>query len=313
VIKTDRLFAMSSPTNPAPFVVRTPVRHSAPLVFASPHSGVYYPPAFLKRACLTLRVLRRLEDAYVDRLFAFAPDFGAPLLQAGYARAYLDLNRAANELDPGLFGPETGPKTPETGPKTGPEAGSAAALPRRSGVLPRWVGVCEIYGAALPAGEAERRIADVHAPYHRRLAQLIATTRERFGHVLAIDCHSMPATASPADIVLGDRFGASCAPAIPHAAAAFLRRAGLDVVHNEPYAGGYGTAHYAAPECGVHTMQIEINRRLYMDETTHEPHAGLTRLRDMLRGLAAVLASALGAASPGKATSGAALEASHPA
>jgi len=294
VIETDRLFAMPPPINPAPFVVRPPARHSAPLVFASPHSGAHYPPAFLKRACLALRVLRRLEDAYVDRLFAFAPDFGAPLLQAGYARAYLDLNRAANELDPGLFGPE---------------ASLATALPRRGGVLPRWVGGREIYGAALPAGEAERRIAGIHAPYHRRLAQLIAATRERFGHVLAIDCHSMPATASPADIVLGDRFGASCAPAIPHAAAVFLRRAGLDVVHNEPYAGGYGTAYYAAPERGVHTVQIEINRRLYMDETTHEPHAGLERLRDVLRGLAAALASALDAASPGKAASGAASQA----
>lgn len=249
-----------------PFAADLPLRRTMPFVFCSPHSGRTYPQDFLAASQLDPLTLRRSEDAFVDEIFAAAPRHGAPLLKALFPRAYLDLNREPWELDPAMF-EDTLPAFVNAR-----SARAAAGL----GTLARLV-TCdaEIYGDKLPFAEAEFRIKTFYQPFHRRLLDLLEETRRRFGYAVLIDCHSMPSIGGPfdqdsglarADIVLGDRFGASCASAISQSVAESLRGHGFNVARNVPYAGGYITENYGRPADGFHALQIEINRRLYMDE-----------------------------------------------
>ena len=265
-----------------PFEVLRPETGSAPLVLSSPHSGDIYPPSLLKALRLHPSQLRCLEDGWVDRLFGCATGFGAPLLRARFARAYVDPNREAFELDPELF----------TGPL--PAYVNAASAKARAGLgtIPSRVGGKAIYRTRLEFGEAERRIRLAYWPYHEALQGLLAQAQEEFGVVLLLDCHSMPSFAANGapqetlvDFALGDRFGRSCAPAVVERAESLLRGKGFRVARNRPYAGGHITARYGRPDTGVHALQIEVRRGLFMEERTRAPTAALPELELVLREL----------------------------
>src|SRR5579859_7298491 len=290
---------MDTPLTAAPFSpalrIEAPAEQLLPLVLASPHSGRDYPAAFVAQSALDAVALRRSEDSFVDELFGHAPRKGAPLLSALFPRAYLDVNRDAYELDPAMF---DGP-LPDWVMSDTPRV--AAGL----GTIARQVAAgAEIYRGKLSFAEAERRIETLYRPYHRALEELVEGTVARFGQCLLIDCHSMPSIGGPGDsdngtervdFVLGDCYGRTCAPSITDMAEKRLQDLGYCVVRNMPYAGGYTTRHYGEPAEKVHTLQIEINRRLYMDEATHEKHAGFTKLQgelaQLLDGLAMLMQS----------------------
>lgn len=275
------------PKLPPPLVVDPPIEiirplldqaGAAPLVFSSPHSGSVYPTDFIAASRLDPLSLRRSEDAFVDELYAAAPACGAPLLKARFPRAFIDPNREPYELDPGMFA-DTLPAFVNRG---------SARVGAGLGTIARVVASgAEIYHGKLEFAEAEARIDAFYRPYHTALAGLLDAAAERFGGVLLIDCHSMPSVGSAADrdpgarrvdFVLGDCRGASCAPWVIDWAESFLRGLGYTVTRNEPFAGGFITRHYGQPRRGRHALQIELNRRLYMDENAIKPHAGFTRL-----------------------------------
>jgi N-formylglutamate deformylase len=241
----------------APFHIHRPARQIVPFVFASPHSGSYYPASFIAKSRLSPIALRRSEDAFVDELFCGAVALGAPMIAARFPRAFLDVNRAPDEIDINMF---DGPVTVETDT---PSSRVAAGL----GVIPRIVrDGAEIYRGKLVAAEAEERLSRLYHPYHRALGGLVEETRAEFGIAIVIDCHSMPSAAAVPDIVLGDRYGASSMPALTRHADACFQLHGFRVVRNTPYAGGYTTLLHGRRERDVHALQIEINRTLYLDE-----------------------------------------------
>lgn len=267
-----------------PFVLIEPLRKAGPVVFASPHSGRCYPGAMLCRSRLDLHTLRRAEDAYVDALFSAAPSLGAPLLCANIARAYVDLNRHAQELDVDMF----------AGPLALPAKAASGRVQAGLGVIPRIAGDGrEIYAAKLCPSEAEERLAQVYRPYHAALEALLAATQEQFGCALLMDCHSMPSTVrgpNAPDIVLGDRFGASAKPGLTARVEGLLRHLGYRVARNAPFAGGHITEIYGQPKRGRYAIQLELCRGLYMNETSLEPSADFASVRaDMGRLIAALL------------------------
>ena len=251
-----------------------------PFVFNSPHSGRRYSPQFLHQSRLSPHLLRRSEDAMVDQLFDFVPDFGAPLMMATFPRAFVDLNREPFELDPQLFDEVLPAKANQTSRRV------AAGL----GTIARVVGAgLEIYRQPPSLAEALERIALYYRPYHKRLQALLDEQKACFNQAVLIDCHSMPSLKrgehpSPfADIVLGDCRGASAPPMLVHMLLELFEAAGLRVAYNEPYAGGYITEHYGAPAQSVFAVQVEINRALYMDEQTLEPTEDFLALKSCLR------------------------------
>lgn len=261
----------------APFTLQSPHGPERPLVFASPHSGRTYPDAMRAALGVPLIDLRRTEDAFVDELFEPATRIGASVLSARFARAYVDLNRDAAELDPTMFVDGT-PR-----PCGIPGARVQAGL----GSLPR-VGASgrNIYVHRLSRAEGEARLSGVHDAYHDRLRRELARLQRSHGEVFLIDCHSMPSQQPGrrglAEIVLGDRFGSSCCGGLTAAAERAFRRLGYRVARNAPYAGGYTTRQYGRPREGLHALQIEIRRDLYMDETLVRKTAAFASLRDDL-------------------------------
>jgi N-formylglutamate amidohydrolase len=261
-----------------------------PLVFASPHSGRDYPDDMMSAAALDAQTIRRSEDAFVDDLIVSAPELGAAVITARYARAYIDLNREAFELDPGMFADEL------------PEFARArtARVAAGLGAIARVVSEGqEIYARKLMFAEARDRIEGAHRPYHVALERLIAEAHRTHGFAILIDWHSMPAAAAraggrdrPCDIVLGDRFGAACAGLLTARVERELEAMGYRVARNTPYAGGYTTEHYGRPARRTHALQIEINRGLYLDEATLTPTAGFERLKANLERLTRALAAA---------------------
>jgi N-formylglutamate amidohydrolase len=271
----------------APYEIVPPSAAPTPLVHASPHSGRLYPAELLEASALDAAAIRRSEDAWVDELVAGAPASGGTLIKARYARAYVDVNREPYELDQAMFEDEL----PDFA--QGRTARAAAGL----GSIARIVAEGqEIYARKLTFAEAEQRIAAVHAPYHAAVAGLLDAARERFGAALLIDWHSMPSgVAGPGrrapDFVLGDRFGAACSGAVTRWMERELEARGYVVARNAPYAGGWATAVYGRPAEGLHALQIEINRALYMDEATLEPSGGARTLKRDLDGLFAALSA----------------------
>jgi N-formylglutamate amidohydrolase len=229
--------------------------------------------------------LRKSEDCFVDALFQPVVALGAPMIAARFPRAYLDVNREPYELDPELFR-EALPEFANT---------RSLRVVGGLGTIARVVSESEeIYRERLPIAVAFERIGRLYRPYHDTLRSLIMRTVERFGMAVLIDCHSMPSAGSGTtcgrpDFVLGDRFGAACEGALTRALRDLLSRQGYEVSVNRPYAGGFITEHYGKPASGVHAIQIEINRALYMNETTFEPTQGFQRLAGDLRGLIAGL------------------------
>lgn len=269
------------------FTLKEPDVLTSRVVFASPHSGRDYPWSFLRRTELDEHSIRTSEDAYVDRLFDCAPSFGAPLLRAGAPRAFLDLNRSSEELDPALIeGARIGGHNPRV----------ASGL----GVIPRVVANGRaIYRGKLPMSEAKRRIDGYWVPYHTQLQELLKRASETFGEAILIDCHSMPHEAIEGvtsrgrrpDIVLGDRFGASANARIVDQIEASFVSAGFNVSRNAPFAGAYITQHYGRPFRLQHAVQIEIDRSLYMDERQIRPNAQFQSVRQILRGVVSELVS----------------------
>lgn len=265
-----------------PFEIDSPETQSVPFVLNSPHSGRAYPKAFLDASRLDALAIRRSEDSFVDEVFAAAPRLGAPLLKAHFPRAYLDTNREPYELDPAMFHDALPPHANTRSVRVAGGLGTIARVVADS---------TEIYRAPLSYAEAEHRIRTLYMPYHQRLSELLEATFRRFGCAVLLDCHSMPSMAGPmdddlgtsrADIVLGDRYGVSAAPALTDAAERILTDLGYTVVRNTPYAGGFNTEHYGRPAQGLHALQIEINRALYMDEMRVARAQGLKKLaRDM--------------------------------
>lgn len=252
----------------APFEVVRPPCWQAGVIVASPHSGRDYPAWFLAESVLDLLALRSSEDAWVDLLIAPAAAAGAVTLAARVPRVIVDLNRAADDLDP---------------------AAIAGIAPRRVspralaglGVVPRVVSRGRpIRHGKLSEPEARRRIDAYWRPYHAALAALMDEAVGRFGQAILIDVHSMPHAAlagldaPPPDIVLGDRHGQSAAPAVTDAVQAALAGAGLRVRRNAPFAGAHVAAAHGAPSRGRHVVQVEIDRALYMDEPMVRPHVG---------------------------------------
>ncbi len=254
-------------SHPAPFRLSRPEVQTTSVVFASPHSGDFYPDSLRRRSPLGLLRLRSSEDAFVDRLLKPACDLGAPLICATYPRAWVDLNRAEDELDPALIaGLDRSTNSPRV----------MAGL----GVIPRVVaGSRAIYRGKIPVAEAEARLAHIWKPYHAALDALLDEARAQFGQVMLLDMHSMPSDALRAmgtnapQIVLGDRYGRSCDPEVAGFFEICFVEEGLRVGRNSPFAGAYVAQRHGNPKAGVHVVQIEIDRTLYMDESRIEPSA----------------------------------------
>ncbi len=272
------------PQSPSDFAVDPPIeivrpeRTTTPLVLSSPHSGNVYPAAFVAASRLDPLTLRRSEDAFVDALFAAAPASGAPLLKARFPRALVDPNREPYELDPGMFAEDLPEYVNRSSPRVGAGLGTIARIVASG---------AEIYNGKLAFAEAESRIERLYRPYHAALASLVEDAAARSGQAWLIDCHSMPAIGGPldrdpgkrrVDFVLGDAHGTSCAPWLTDWTDGFLRGLGYTVTRNDPFAGGFITRHYGRPAQGRHALQIEINRRLYMDEERIERSPGFERL-----------------------------------
>src|SRR6201994_3878664 len=280
---------ISRPTGPAPCHLERPARQTVPFVFASPHSGRVYPDSLLARTRLDATTLRRSEDAFVDELFAGAVGLGAPLLAAQFPRAFLDVNRSSAELDAGMFDGALGV------PVDAPTPRVTAGL----GVIPRIVrDGAELYRGKLSSTQAQARLESFYRPYHQALAALLDETRAKFGVAVLIDCHSMPSALSVPDIVLGDRYGASAAPALTARAEAGFVREGFSVARNTPYAGGHSTVLYGRVASGCHALQVEINRALYLDEDriAKRPNFDMVRVRltRAIQNLVAIPVSLLG-------------------
>jgi len=262
------------------FEILQPRVQTCPVVFNSPHSGAYYHQDFIATSRLTPLALRKSEDSFVDELYSAMPGLGCPMLKANFPRAYLDVNRAAWELDPKMFA-DTLPSYVETN-----TIRVAAGL----GTIARNVSESEkIYRQKLSFTDAKARIERYYFPYHLALTDLINTTRQHFGQTILIDCHSMPSNASglsntgnlkksknrpknhhqsKPDIILGDRYGTSSNPDFVDHLEDLFDGAGFNTARNKPYAGGYITKTYGQPAQSVHVIQIEINRSLYMNEKT---------------------------------------------
>ncbi|ASM73639.1 MULTISPECIES: N-formylglutamate amidohydrolase [Roseobacteraceae] len=261
------------------YEVLHPDANTSCVVFASPHSGRDYPWRFLRTTVLNEHQVRSSEDAFVDMLFDCAPRFGACFLKAGAPRAFVDLNRAADELDPALI---EGVRQKGHNPRV------ASGL----GVVPRVVANGRaIYRGKLSIEEAERRIEMYWRPYHGMLQHLLDDAHRRHGQAVLIDCHSMPHEAMDSvvrggmkrpDVVLGDRFGAAAAGEVVDQIEAAFVAAGFVVTRNAPFAGAYITQAYGRPTRGQHAVQVEIDRSLYMNEALVRPNGSFDEVRARL-------------------------------
>ena len=271
-----------------PFEIIEPVQWRGPVVFNSPHSGSVYPRAFLTASRLEVTALRRSEDSFVDELALGVVERGYPLMRAHFPRCYVDVNREPYELDPRMF---EGRLPSFANTRSMRVAGGLGTVARVVGDAQ------EIYGQRIPVDDAIRRIEGLYKPYHRALRRLFTRVHRDFGAAVLIDCHSMPSTAGSkderprADVVLGDRYGTSCVAAVVETIEATLRAQGYSVSRNKPYAGGVITEHYGNPAAGLHAIQLELNRALYMDERRFERSASFARLAADLEALADCLAA----------------------
>ena len=263
-------FGFDPVSNPA-FEFYEPQNQTTPFVINSPHSGRVYPPSFIEQSKLGNLAIRKSEDFLVDEIIQGGTRFGMPMLKANFPRAFLDVNREPYELDAAMF---TG-KLPDYVNTRSIRVASGL------GTIAKIVAEGEnIYSKKIDAEEGLSRIEDIYRPYHACLRRLLAKTHVKFGCSVLVDCHSMPSNAgqtsynSKPDFVLGDRFGSSCNASITHAVKNLLQQMGYNVEINKPYAGGFITEHYGRPHNGLHALQLEINRGLYMDEIRMLPSSG---------------------------------------
>jgi N-formylglutamate deformylase len=272
--------AATANTADAPVRLLRPRGNAIPLVLDSPHSGTRYPADF--RAMQPLHALRTAEDTHVDALFSHAPAFGATLVCAGFPRCYIDCNRLPSDIDQSLL----------LAPWPGPISVSEKTRLGYGLIWRRLDDGRDIYDRQLSVQEVQARIDRCHAPYWQALRDEIRAARERFGVVYHLNCHSMPSRATHAshlrvgtphaDIVLGDRDGTSCDPALADCIGQSFLRAGLSVKRNDPYEGVALVQAFGDPENNAHSLQVEINRSLYMNETTREPNANFAAMQQIV-------------------------------
>jgi N-formylglutamate amidohydrolase len=261
----------------APFEIRPPAADPVPLVLDSPHSGADYPADF--RPAVTPEKLRQAEDAYVDELYASGPALGATLIAARFPRSYIDPNRSLLDIDTSLL------EAPWPGP-----AIASRKTQLGIGLIWRVLDTGEpIYARALSVEEVKQRIVRYHQPYQRAVKQALDQAHEHFGGVWHLNLHSMPALSSQiseegpgksrADFVLGDRDGTTCEAEFTALVAETLRGLGYQVKINDPYKGVELVRAFSDPAAGRHSLQVEVNRRLYMNERTREKSAGFAALQ----------------------------------
>src|SRR3984885_1169599 len=214
-----------------PFEIVEPAAWRAPIIFNSPHSGSVYPDEFLNASRIDLAALRRSEDSFMDELIGDLSQRGFPVVRVNFPRSYVDVNREPYELDPRVVGDGQ-----------------------------------EIYRDRISVDDALARIEALYKPYHRALRRLINKAHQSFGTVVLVDCHSMPSVGVSRDeprrpdVVIGDRYGTSCAALLADTVEESMRALGYSVGRNKPYAGGFITEHYGNPASGLHTVQLELNR-----------------------------------------------------
>ncbi|MGJ4884096.1 MULTISPECIES: N-formylglutamate amidohydrolase [unclassified Bradyrhizobium] len=271
-----------------PFEIMEPTEWRAPIIFNSPHSGSAYPDDFLRASRIDLPALRRSEDSFMDELIADLLLRGFPVVRVHFPRCYVDVNREPYELDPRMF---TGRLPSFANTRSMRVAGGLGTIPRVVGDGQ------EIYRDRLSVDEALHRIETLYKPYHRALRRLINRVHQQFGTVVLVDCHSMPSVGVSRDeprrpdMVIGDRYGTSCASLLPDLVEDVLGRLGYSVGRNKPYAGGFITEHYGNPATGLHAIQIELNRAIYMDERRRERGPRFAQVASDLAVLAEVLAT----------------------
>jgi N-formylglutamate amidohydrolase len=250
-----------------PFEIEEPAAWRAPIIFNSPHSGSIYPVDFLDASRIDIAALRRSEDSFMDELIEDLSRHGFPVVRVNFPRSYVDVNREPYELDPRMF---TGRLPSFANTRSMRVAGGLGTIPRVVGDGQ------EIYRDRLSVDDALGRIEALYKPYHRALRRLINKAHQTFGAVVLVDCHSMPSIGVSRDeprrpdVVIGDRYGTSCAPLLADTVEETMRGLGYSVGRNKPYAGGFITEHYGNPASGLHTVQLELNRAIYMDERRRE-------------------------------------------
>jgi N-formylglutamate deformylase len=263
-----------------PYVLHAGSAPEVPLVLDSPHSGEHYPDDFDHAPPRSL--VRLAEDTHVGRLYRTATALGATLVEANFPRAYIDANRSVDDLDPAMI-EGTWPAPLAVSRKTRQGIGLVWRVAR---------GGEPMYDRKLSVDEVQRRIDLWYRPYHAALDAEVGRLHRKFGAVWHINCHSMPAVGDPnaddpgrarADFVLGDRDGTTCAAEFTAFVAETIRRMGYSVAINDPYKGVEIVKRHGRPAQGRHSLQIELNRRLYMDEESLEPHAGYSKLEEDLR------------------------------
>ncbi len=275
----------TAPQAAAPFERIGPREPGSPIVLSVPHAGRAYSPELLGASRLTRNQLENLEDRLVDRLIEPARAVGAIAIVARSPRAEIDLNRDEREVDPTIIAPP--PPARSVMPSARTRGGLGLIPARISGAGPIW-------NRPIEGDELWRRIVEVHRPYHRAITDALDEARTRFGVAVLIDCHSMPPRASghdQAEVVFGDLHGTTIAPDLRDAAVAAARTAGFRTACNAPYAGGYITARHGRPAAGVHAIQIEICRSLYLAPDMRGEGGGFARTADMLARVAAALAA----------------------
>ncbi|QGN53625.1 N-formylglutamate amidohydrolase [Novosphingobium sp. Gsoil 351] len=273
------------------FAIHASAASPIPVLIAVPHAGRIYPPALTSAMREPQRAALRLEDRLVDELgSAVAAQTGAALVVAHAPRAMLDLNRAADDVDWEMIAGRPAMRT--THPPPGRRARSGL------GLIPRRVpGLGEVWRGRLDHAELEARIAGIHAPYHARVAAELAGLRNRWGAALLLDLHSMPPLGeraganAAAEFVVGDRFGATSDGGLVATAFACFAEAGARAAHNRPYAGGYALDRHAAPRRGLHALQLEVDRRSYLDASLRERGPGFAATADLLATLVRRLAA----------------------
>ena len=268
------------------FVRHVPATAAVPLVLDSPHSGEHYPDDFDHAP--PRAVVRQAEDTHVSRLYGFAPQLGATLIEANFPRAYIDANRSLDDIDPAMLA-DAWPTPLAASAKTAKGIGLLWRIARDGAPM---------YGRKLTAAEVRRRIDRWYRPYHAALAAELDAMHRAFGAVWHVNCHSMPAVGDAysddagrtrKDFVLGDRDGTTCAPEFTVLVAETLAGLGYSVAINDPYKGVEIVRRYGRPGEHRHSLQIELNRRLYMNETTLEPTQGFAALEADLERMLAIV------------------------
>ncbi len=273
-----------------PFEIVEPAEWRAPIIFNSPHSGSVYPDDFLVASRIDLPTLRRSEDSFMDELIGHLSDLGFPVVRVNFPRSYVDVNREPYELDPRMF---SGRLPSFANTRSMRVAGGLGTIPRVVGDGQ------EIYRDRISVDDALSRIETLYKPYHRALRRLINKVHQMFGTVVVVDCHSMPSVGISRDeprrpdVVIGDRYGTSCTPLLPDRVEETMSSLGYSIGRNKPYAGGFITEHYGNPASGLHAVQLELNRAIYMDERRRERSPRFEQVAADFAILAGVLATTI--------------------